>query len=295
MLSHSIVAATPINQKSRVQIQNQNQNQNTRTQNRNQNRNNQPANGNYLSRDNNETVELGVVSYRNHRDHAIAADRVLHGALAGFLGVQDLQLFADFFKGDQPEPNIQDGNLDAIMLVTLSDLLASGGSPDKDNGNTNSNPKFGGIGRWASNSTNAQRTTCGERYQILKPSRAGTLAQIRGGIDGYAIGTKIRDNPHIFRNLKLSSILRQYYSPRGFGTTVSSDQKTGGTRFCERGVLQNSNVLQNGKTLYGAYQHWDRAPDVDGSRWGSVTSGISTVWNEAVKQLGKSYMQLNLQ
>lgn len=281
MLSHSVVPATITDNHIRVRREVHHSSKKNSTL---KNKSKLFANRN-LREIKNETIELGVVTYRNNREHAIAADRVLHGALAGYLNPPDLNLFEIVPDVDQEQfQQVKDAPLDSIMLVTLTDLLGAGAI--KDDGSTgNTNQKFGGYGQWSSNSSNTMMTTCGERYLITRPSYAATLAQLRGGVDGYVLGTKIRDN-NLLKNMKLSTVLRQYYSSRGFGKTITTNPKTGGIRFCDRNLLQNQFILENGKTLFGAYQVWEIAPDNDNSRWNAAQSGITQVWSEITKQLG---------
>ena len=51
----------------------------------------------------------------------------------------------------------------------------------------NSGAKFGAAGKWNS-------TSCQTEYVLTTNSSRVTLAEIRGGIDGYAIGKRLRDN-----------------------------------------------------------------------------------------------------
>ncbi|CAG2115865.1 unnamed protein product, partial [Medioppia subpectinata] len=152
--------------------------------------------------------EKGVVSFRHDRNMAIAANRVLLGTAVGLLSppVKSVhQMIKSIANIDIPD-NVPDGQLDPLLAVTLSDLLGiDAGSgliiPAGD-------VLFGAEGHWNS-------TACQTSYKLTTNGTLATLAELRGGIDGWNIGRKLptvlQQNPTI----SLSQILRQYYSPKG--------------------------------------------------------------------------------
>ena len=103
--------------------------------------------------------------------------------------------------------NIPDGQIDPLLAVTLSDLLGIDAGSDLII--PVANALFGASGEWNS-------TACQTSYKLTTNGSLATLAELRGGLDGWNIGRKL---PTLLqKNLRLSQILRQYYSPRGLST-----------------------------------------------------------------------------
>ena len=113
---------------------------------------------------------------------------------------------------------VPDGTIDPIKAVTLSDLLGIGAVEGK---RTPGQPTqiFGIYGKWNSTDmnigANADAVPCSTTYRLFKNASYATLAEVRGGLDGYSIGHKIQEilveNPRI----SLSQIIRMYYSQKG--------------------------------------------------------------------------------
>jgi len=155
--------------------------------------------------------EKGVASFRNSKTMAIATNRVLLGAAVGLISPPP-RATRDIIKSISPDVNldkIPDGQIDPLLAVTLSDLLGI----DAGSGLTIPSGQilFGADGEWNS-------TACQTSYRLNTNGTMATLAELRGGLDGWNIGRKLPElltkNPKI----TLSQILRMYYSNRGLNT-----------------------------------------------------------------------------
>jgi hypothetical protein len=193
--------------------------------------------------------EEGVVSFRGYKSEAIAVARVLIGIIAGLtqnikssvrevltaLGVND---FDDIY--DKP--------IDPILAMTLADLWGTGTALPNDD-----KTYFYGInGEWASTicTTHYGLTSVPtEKFEKVVKTNKGTKAEIRGGIDGYLIGSALKStritNP---LKLRLSTILRSFYSrPKISKTDFLS------VSYCDRNSQMNSD-LENTAQLYNVIQ-----------------------------------------
>ena len=188
--------------------------------------------------------EEGVVSFRGSKTEAIAPARVLIGVIAG-LTPNIKTNTADVIKevGGRIPSGYSGKVIDPILAMTLADLWGSRTVSINDQ----ISPYIYGItGEWSS-------TTCTTHYGLssiptdkyleAETNSRGTLAEIRGGIDGYLIGRSLKSLGAIDSSkLRLSTILRSYYSkPRMTKTTSAT--------YCDR-ASQITNELQNTAQTY---------------------------------------------
>jgi hypothetical protein len=151
-----------------------------------------------------------VASFRNDRTVAIAANRVLLGTAVGLLSpppksthtliktVANIEI--DTILG------IPDQQVDPLLAVTLSDLLGIGG--DSGLKIPAGGVMFGAEGNWNS-------TACQTSYRLTSAGTVATMAELRGGLDGWHIGRKLPAILRQYPTIRLSQILRWYYSPKG--------------------------------------------------------------------------------
>jgi hypothetical protein len=153
--------------------------------------------------------EQGVVGFRNNEVHAIAPARVLLGIVAHNARSQEISLSELAKAVNRPGENkeIKEGVLNVPLMTTLGDLWAYGATPAFS---SDPNQRIGAKGKWNS-------TLCQVNYRLEHNYTRASLAEIRGAIDGFLIGKKVAE---ILKDAgsgqyKLSSFLRQYYSPSG--------------------------------------------------------------------------------
>lgn len=108
--------------------------------------------------------------------------------------------------------------------------------------------KFGAEGEWNS-------TACQTTYRLRTGNGTyATIAQLKGGIDGYNIGKKLLQLKDKMVGIPLSAILRFYYNPRGFspfGHEASVCQRAWSvndelrTKIDVEGKLKKHNFIKN--------------------------------------------------
>ncbi|XP_074600814.1 uncharacterized protein LOC141854876 [Brevipalpus obovatus] len=164
--------------------------------------------------------EYGVASFRFDRGQAIAMNRVLLGVIAGYSAGRGIPISTVMTKAQTPiagrAPSQQykiktDETIDPLMAVTLGDIMGFAAAKDDDLPVTQLSRPIGASGLW-----DLDACTLDYTLDVTNPSSA-TLAQIKGGLDGYFIGqlvSKLRATPKSSR-LRLSQILRYYYDPIG--------------------------------------------------------------------------------
>ena len=185
--------------------------------------------------------EQGVVRFRNSETDAIEPSRVLIGILAGLVTSPKLnnqELFEKLHQLENSKIDPYIGNLSSIRnekrlevlsALTLADLWALNSQKNPySNGNRK---KATQAGQWNSDicpiyfqmqptSTIAQQPN----QQASKLEFNGlSFAQLRGGLDGLSIGWSLQQqNRKLPKNqLKLSTILKMYYSTRGLSIESS--------------------------------------------------------------------------
>lgn len=167
--------------------------------------------------------EQGAVSFRNNDKHAIAPARVLLGVIAGLANptstVGAMLGQPCNLEGckciDLQDTSRRDSQVDTLVAVTIADILAYGAGPSAGLFGTNEGPNFGATGVWNS-------SLCQVEYTLDAKSSRGTMAEIRGGLDGLVIGKAVRELMKDGVSMSLSSMLRQYYSPAGLKNEFSS-------------------------------------------------------------------------
>lgn len=169
-----------------------------------------------------------MASFGSSRTNPIAVNRVLLGLLVGFSDSNDRKISEILsvlkkYKND----DVQDEEVDTLLAVTLSDLFGI----DTSKGLSNPVGKliFGADGEWNS-------TVCHTQFVLTSKGTWGTLAEFRGGLDGYNIGYYLRTLRKQFPGITVSQVLRFYYSRNGL-----SDQDG----VCQRGKYLSTNLKQD--------------------------------------------------
>ncbi|KAF7490075.1 hypothetical protein SSS_04752 [Sarcoptes scabiei] len=209
--------------------------------------------------------EKGVVTFRQDPQEAIAPARVLIGIIAALTKsykVSVKEIAALMGKQDFPDP-IQLN--DPFLATSLANIAGTAAFYDSSNNNMNNRQLyderlvFGVKGQWLD-------TTCCNYYALTDPiskmnvlrySSRGSMAQIRGAIDGYIIGKHLKKID--CSRLRLSTILRSYYSlPHSrFG------ENDLGVSYCNRleekpQMNDLTNEINNYGTLYKYVQDQDQ-------------------------------------
>lgn len=130
--------------------------------------------------------------------------------------------------------------------------------------------KFGAAGKW--NSTN-----CQTEYTLTSNSSRGSLAEIRGGIDGFIIGQKAKEVADSGARFKLSQLLRMYYSPKG----LFDDQ----TSVCRRDMAssQLNQIKEQVKNYMSAYAQLVLKVPTDENRVSFFVDNAGSDWDNAVR------------
>lgn len=218
---------------------------------------------------NNRIMEDGVVSFRNDPKEAIAPSKVLIGILAGLTNNLKTDFHDISSKYDESTEKKELKN--PILAVTLGNIPGAAVFSE-DNGNTDTNLAFGLQGTWTNYGLDGQVDTEAEKrfkmgkyytiYQntvtpvskIVAASR-GSAAQIRGALDGYIIGNELRElsQKNMLKNIRLSTILRSYYSLPHI-TTGSVDFSVS---YCDRASkIASESAIKEEAELYSIlYQH----------------------------------------
>lgn len=213
--------------------------------------------------------EQGVVGFRNNLVHAIAPARVLLGIIAANSITQEIsttELARSVNRpGDQDE--VKDGLLNVPLMVTLGEIWAYGATPSFmiDNGQ-----RIGAKGKW-------NTTLCQVSYRLDYNTTRASLAEIRGGIDGFILGKKTAEILKDGSTFKLSSFLRQYYSPSGlfdeFTTVCARDR-----------IISEISALKDQVKQY--LRVWHPVAGILMNEWqqNEMIDKSSREWDEAVRQ-----------
>ena len=200
--------------------------------------------------------EEGVVSFRSNKVEAIQMSRVLIVVIAGLSGADAKSQPKDILKAIRPLfdlPNEYDKAVDPVMMVTLADLY---GVSAKYNLNEQKKYYFDLSGEWSDQSCTTNYGIGGISPKELNSSRNyvhATRAEIRGGIDGYKIGTALknlvgRGGVIDVTKLRLSQILRSYYSKPQSQISPS----TFSVSYCDRTSQINIQDVENQANIYAA-------------------------------------------
>lgn len=150
--------------------------------------------------------EYGVVGFRNDETHAVAPARLLLGIVGANTNRQTVSSIVVLKEVGMDIPLMfRESAIDVPLVVTLGEVWGFGAAPSTSEEKEGIN--FGASGTWNS-------TLCQVEYKLRTNYTKGSLAEIRGAVDGYLLGIKSRE-AITKGNFKLSSLLRQYYSPTG--------------------------------------------------------------------------------
>jgi hypothetical protein len=217
--------------------------------------------------------EKGVASFRNSRQLAIAANRVLLGIAVGLIS-PPTRTTRDIIKAFGQDINLDrvpDGQMDPLLAVTLSDLLGidAGAGLVIPAGQI----LFGAEGEWNS-------TACQTSYRLKTNGTLATLAEMRGGLDGWNIGRKLPEIVAKNPKITLSQILRMYYSARG----LTPDSGVCNRQYGITTDLQNKipREAENYIRIWNGVYYFNRHPDTQ------LTGFVSETWNIFNKFLQKA-------
>lgn len=184
----------------------------------------------------NPIQEKGIVSFRLDSKEAIAPAKVLAGVIAGMTDnvVTSGKAITEKLSPRNTAMAEETTLKDPILAVTFGSLMG----PASFYEFASTNPSFdqsliyGVQGSWVN-------STCCTYYAVegvtdpraLRRSNRGSLAQIRGALDGYLIGRNLKNNiGKDAQQLKLSVILKSYYS----WPHVTTGGKKYGLSYCDR-------------------------------------------------------------
>jgi hypothetical protein len=197
----------------------------------------------YQYNQNSQMKEEGVVSFRAHKNEAIAPARVLIGIIAAL--AQNVKTQVKEIVGREVNSE-HDKTIDPLLAMTLADLWGSGTSrPDDDK-----TYYYGINGEWTSTACTSYyglTSAPADQFDKVVKFNKGTKAEIRGGIDGYLIGKSLlKLGTDVRSRLKLSTILRSYYSKPKVSKTGALS-----VSYCDRNTIQQSmNEIRIAAELY---------------------------------------------
>lgn len=217
-----------------------------------------PINSAFLDSDHvNPIQEKGIVSFRLDSKEAIAPAKVLIGIIAGMTDtvVTSGKAITQKVAGS---PMTEEVTLkDPILAVTLGSHMGTASFYEFSNSNSGIDQSliYGVQGSWIN-------STCCTYYAIegvtdpraLRKSSRGSLAQIRGALDGYIIGKNLKNNiGRDAQQLKLSIILKSYYS----WPHVTAGGKKYGLSYCDRrdNRPNSQDIAETGNTYNQIYNY----------------------------------------
>lgn len=198
---------------------------------------NSPVNSAFLDnqpiRGNQENVgliqEKGIVSFRLDKTEAIAPAKVLIGIIAGFTDNAVLSGKAISAKLNS-EMSVDVTLKDTVLAATFGQMMGTASFFDfGTNNNYEQSLIYGVQGTWVNETCCNYYATAGvTNARLLRKSNRGSLAQIRGSLDGYIIGKNLKNVDA--KQLRLSTILKSYYSWPHMSTTGNKL----GVSYCDR-------------------------------------------------------------
>jgi hypothetical protein len=154
-----------------------------------------------------QATEYGVVTIANQENSALVLNRVLLGLLAATTPPQTIRQLAPVIYPTQDltsTPKLEE-EIDPLFAVTLADLWAISSIPKPGK------PAIlGDSGHW--NDLMCPTSFALERSHSIR----FTTAELLGGLDGLNLGMLRRRLINMRRQLRLSELLRIYYSKNGF-------------------------------------------------------------------------------
>lgn len=170
--------------------------------------------------------EFGVVAVGNQDNSGVVLSRVLLGILAASQPSQQIrQLAASVYPNFDLSGTTKrvDEEIDPLFAVTLTDLWAI----SADHKKPLTQIVLGDEGHW-------NNTMCPTSFKLDRSeSIKFTTAELNGGLDGLNLGRAVRGIMEMRRSIKLSDLLRMYYSRAGFKP-----------QFPDIGVCQRGSALQ---------------------------------------------------
>nr|XP_027204684.1 uncharacterized protein LOC113798363 [Dermatophagoides pteronyssinus] len=219
----------------------------------NQQNDNSVMTGNNFAQNNQYPIqEKGVVTFRQNINEAIAPAKVLIGILSGLTKNPVTN-----GKDIAPSLTVDVSFIDPFLATTLANMPGTAVFyQSQTNQKFDEKLIFGVNGEWIDG-------TCCKHYAIkdsiaslekLRFSNRGSLAQVRGALDGYVIGKHLRKFDST--RMRLSNILRSYYSVPHSRSGKNQDL---GISYCDRGnekPQQNdlSNEINTYSIIYSALQ-----------------------------------------
>lgn len=156
--------------------------------------------------------EYGVVTLGNQENSALVLNRVLMGILAAGTRAQTLDQLSRLVYPSQAisQTSKSAEELDPLFAVTLADLWAVSSIP-KTGRRFDQYGQLGTTGHW-------NDSVCPLVFRLSRPEASRfTQAELAGGLDGFNLGKLRRELMQRGKTLRLSNMLRMYYSREGFG------------------------------------------------------------------------------
>ena len=200
-----------------------------------------PVNSDFVTSNDNYIVnqypiqEKGIVSFRQDKSEAIAPAKVFIGIIASLTSNPILsgKTISKAMMAGTEIPNevtLKDG----LLAVTFGNMMGTASFYEINNQQNDYNQDYiyGMKGTWVNQTCctyyGIDQVTSG---RLLRRSNRGSLAQIRGSLDGYIIGKNLQNMGATQANqLRLSTILKSYYSEPQLSTT------TFGVSYCDRSI-----------------------------------------------------------
>lgn len=232
----------------------------------------------------NPIQEKGVVSFRQDKSEAIAPARVLIGVIAGLTtdAVLSGKAITKAMVNNEitNEVTLKDG----LLAVTFGNMMGTASFFEIKNQAVDYDQSlvYGAKGTWINETCCTYYATDGvTNGRLLRRSNRGSLAQIRGSLDGYIIGKTLASLGST--QIRLSSILKSYYSAPHITTTSTRF----GVSYCDRNTNKPTTT-----ELSDIGNSYNQIYNFINSRENSVYRGelLSTQLNQAVNvQQGKAH------
>lgn len=203
-------------------------------------------------------VEYGVVTVSNQDNAALALNRVLLGLLAAETPPQSIEQLSRIIYPTQSitqTPKMGE-EIDPLFAVTLADLWAVSSIPKS--GKRFDMGRLEVAGRW--NDTMCPLIFTLERAESIR----FTKAELAGGLDGFNLGKVRREMLQRGKNLRLSQMLRMYYSKDGFRPQFGAEYSV-----CNRGsgiTTSMDNLMRQAENYLRLYQMNLPVSDIEISR-----------------------------
>lgn len=177
-------------------------------------------------------TERGVIAFRRNPTEAIAPSNLIAGIISAY---SQWQLSGKDISSRLSVPMSDDIRMDdGVLAVTFANRMGSGSFFELSN---SIEPKmiYGLKGYWH-NETYLMfddGLVPAKSIEMIRKCNRASLAQIRGSLDGFIIGRRLRSNHENVIKLSLSTILRMYYSSPEIVSVVNQL----GVHYCDRTEL----------------------------------------------------------